>query len=126
MLFPSHDRYDEDYKKEMSRIQKEAYARIPEEEKDAFKSFFKDNIVVDDGKVYFGMEIDGKNLQLKQALEQLYLLYKKGDIAAVAKNLQQANHVKKLRFKARQAGPTPPAGTPPAPAGSGDGLLEVF
>ena len=100
--------------------------RIPEEEKDAFKSFFKDNIVVDDGKVYFGMEIDGKNLQLKQALEQLYLLYKKGDIAAVAKNLQQANHVKKLRFKARQAGPTPPAGTPPATAGSGDGLLEVF
>jgi hypothetical protein len=81
--------------------------RIPEEEKGKFLDFFAENVVVTDGKAYVALELDQQNLTTKQALEQMYLLYRKGDISKVLVNGATNKQVGRFKRKAQAAGVSP-------------------
>ena len=101
--------------------------RVPEEDKGKFLEFFQDNVVVDNGKAYIALELDNKNLTTKQALEQMYLLYKKNDLSKVITAAASSQSVKKFKRKADQSvGPVPNPNTPPAPDGNTTSMQEFF
>lgn len=101
--------------------------RVPEEDKGKFLEFFQDNVVVDNGKAYIALELDNKNLTTKQALEQMYLLYKKNDLSKVITAAASSQNVNRFKRKAQQAqGPVPNPNTPPAPDGAQTSMQEFF
>ena len=101
--------------------------RVPEEDKGNFLAFFQENVVLDNGKAFIALELDNKNLTTKQALEQMYLLYKKNDLSKVITAAASTQNVNRFKRKAQQAqGPVPNPNTPPAPDGAQTSMQEFF
>lgn len=102
--------------------------KIPETDKAGFSAFFQDSVLVDNGKAYIALEIDGKNVATKEALEQMYLLYKKGDLSKVALNVQNNKRTAHFKTKAAKAGVA--GGTGSAGGGSTDNaqptVMDIF
>jgi hypothetical protein len=84
--------------------------RIPEAEKAEFTAFFQENVVVDNGRAYIAMELN-KDYTAQQALEQLYMIYKKGDLSQIAKSVAANTQVNKFRKAAQKAGASPTSAT---------------